>query len=65
MELVRRKLDFDVIKDNYENKVTSSILEYADLDQGMPGTNYKHKKIKALMRERELQIQNINKQLNI
>ena len=43
MELIRRRLDFEVIKDNYENNVTQSILDkYADLKEGMPGTNYKH-----------------------
>ena len=33
MELIRRKLDFEVIKDNYENRVTQQILDnYTDLD---------------------------------
>lgn len=53
-ELVRRKLDFEVIKDNYQNKVTQTILDkFADLDQGMPGTNFKHLKIRELLKERQ------------
>ena len=50
MELVRRKLDFEVIKDNYENKATQKILDnFTDLDQGLPGTNFKHVKIRELI----------------
>ena len=53
MELIRRRLDFEVIKDNYENKVTQEILDkYADLDQGLPGTNFKYQKIQQLAKER-------------
>ena len=54
MELIRRKLDFEVIKDNYENKVTQEILNrYADTDAGLPGTTFKYQKIQELVKERK------------
>ena len=56
IELVRRKLDFGVIKDNYDNKATKAILEkFTDLDKGMPGTDYKHIKIRELINEYKTQ----------
>ena len=55
MELVRRKLDFEVIKDNYDNKATQKILDnFADLDQGMPGTHFKHVKIRELIDQHKI-----------
>ena len=43
VELVRRKLDFDIIKDNHENRVTQQILDnFTDVQGGMPGTNFKY-----------------------
>ena len=57
VELVRRKLDFEVIKDNHENKVTSEILEkYVDKNAGMPGTNYKYQKVQELIQKRRSEI---------
>lgn len=54
MELVRRKLDFEVIKDNYENKVTQEILDrFTDLDAGLPGTHFKYQKIQELISKRK------------
>ena len=54
MELIRRKLDFEVIKDNYENKVTQEILNrYADTDAGLPGTTFKYQKIQELVKARK------------
>ncbi len=54
IEMVRRKLDFEVIKDNYENKMTQKILEqFTDLSAGMPGSNYKYVKIRELLQERQ------------
>jgi len=39
MELVRRKLDFEVIKDNFENRATQEILDkFTDVGAGLPGT---------------------------
>ena len=50
VELVRRKLDFEVIKDNHENRVTQQILDrFTDLKSGMPGTNFKYQKITELI----------------
>ena len=58
VELVRRKLDFDVIKDNYENKITKEIIhKYADLDAGLPGTNFKFQKVKHLIQRRREEIE--------
>ena len=47
VELIRRKLDFEIIKDNHENVVTQEILDrFANIDDGgMPGTNFKYQKI--------------------
>ena len=46
VELIRRKLDFNVIRDNHQNKCTQQILDrFTDLRQGMPGTNYKYIKL--------------------
>jgi len=57
MELVRRKLDFEVIKDNYANKMTETILDrFTDLDKGLPGTNFKHQKIQELASQRREQL---------
>ena len=57
-EIVRRKLDFDVIKDNHDNRVTQAILDrFTDMDQGMPGTNFKHAKIRELIKERHNQLE--------
>ena len=43
VELIRRKLDFEVIKDNHENTVTQEILDrFTDTKAGMPGTNFKY-----------------------
>ena len=54
MELVRRKLDFDVIKDNFENRVTQEILDrFTDLNEGIPGSNFKSLKIRELLKERK------------
>ena len=50
VELVRRKLDFEIIKDNHENVVTQLILDkFADTEGGLPGSNYKYQKIQALL----------------
>ena len=54
VELIRRKLDFEVIKDNHENRVTQTILDrFTDLKAGMPGTNFKYQKISALLQKRK------------
>ena len=46
VELTRRKLDFEVIRDNWQNKKTTEILDkFTDLDKGLPGTGFKHQKI--------------------
>ncbi len=55
---MRRKLDFDVIKDNHENKVTKEIINrFADLDAGLPGTNFKYQRIQGLIDRRRAEIE--------
>ena len=53
VELIRRKLDFEVIKDNHENNVTQEILDrFTDLKAGMPGTTFKYQRIAELLKRR-------------
>lgn len=53
VELIRRKLDFEVIKDNHENTVTQEILDrFTDMKAGMPGTNFKYQRISELVQKR-------------
>ena len=53
VELIRRKLDFEVIKDNHENNVTQEILDrFTDLKAGLPGTNFKYQRIAELNQRR-------------
>ena len=53
VELIRRKLDFEVIKDNHENNVTQEILDrFTDMKAGMPGTNFKYQRIADLVQRR-------------
>lgn len=46
-ELARRKLDFEIIKDNFKNKATSEILtKFTDSNsKGLPGQKYKYELI--------------------
>ena len=57
VELIRRKLDFNVIRDNHTNKCTQQILDkFTDLRQGMPGTNYKYIKLQELIQQRNAEL---------
>ena len=59
-ELARRKLDFEIIKDNYKNKATKEILDKFTLGQikGTPGHGYKFeglkKKVDEIKRKEQL-----------
>ena len=57
VELIRRKLDFNVIRDNHQNKCTQQILDkFTDLRQGMPGTNFKYIKLQELIQMRNAEL---------
>ena len=57
VELIRRKLDFTVIRDNQQNKTTQQILDrFTDLRAGMPGTNYKFIKLQELINQRNAEL---------
>ena len=58
VDLIRRKLDFEVIKDNHENKVTQQILDrFTDLKAGMPGTNFRYQKLAELIQQRKDEVE--------
>ena len=52
-ELARRKLDFEIIKDNYKNKATKEILDRFTLGQikGSPGHSYRFEGMKKKVEE--------------
>lgn len=57
IELQRRKLDVEIIKDNHENAQTQEILDkFTNLKEGMPGTNFKSEKFKELVKQRKEEI---------
>lgn len=54
LELMRRKLDFEIIKDNHNNRVTQQILDrFTDVKAGMPGSQFKYQKIQELLARRK------------
>ena len=61
IELVRRKLDVEIIKDNAHNEKTQEILDkFASETHGRNTVNFKSRKFKDLLSKREAQVAKLN-----